>query len=470
MRPATLVNSLYRALNNHSDQRSQQWIKSLHLICGRNASSLTVRNTSCLALRSTSNLTVRTGGMTRCGKSARCIASMRVIDQSWRRITQQLRGIAYDTKLNKKVVPELSMNNAVFKEFVNHLVENKLLAPRYHSMLTLKVGEYELRVADLLELSKVLDEDGDVEDEFRQLARLDLASCEEAKPLIENDIIDITLKATKDDCDDAGVDKSRTTVEFEGGAGGQESMIFNGEIFEMYQKFANYRGWSFEVKEREGEPSGHGSFALSRASAEVQGKDAYDILKFEAGVHRVQRVPVTEKKGKLQTSTCVVIVTPTIKNPQIELKPQDLKFEYFRSSGSGGQAVNVTNSAVRVTHLPSGLTVECQEMRAQFQNQDIAVERIRERLFAREREQIMESNQKQRRVQIGTRDRSEKIRTYNFQQGRVTDHRIGYTVAGTPEKLLEGGALLKELIDSVSLDHRKEILLERLKQFQEGRL
>jgi len=446
MRPVYVITALYRTLNNQFHQTSLQWAKSKHLYCARNYSSY-------------SSLTPRNRQFPRVTLSSS-------VAHHKRSVTQPYHGIAHDANLNDRMFPELSMSNDTFSDFVKHLVENKLLAPRHHVMLTSKLSDYELRVADLLELSVVVDDDGDVDDEFRQLARLDLVSCEEAMNMVEMDIVNVLLNAVKEDWDDEGIDVSRTTVEFEGGAGGQESMIFNNEIFEMYQRFANYRGWRFDVTEFEGETSHQGTFALSRASAEIQGKGAYDLFKFEAGVHRVQRVPVTEKKGKLQTSTCVVIVTPTITNPQIDLRQQDLKFAYFRSSGAGGQSVNTTNSAVRVTHVPTGISVECQDERSQIHNAEIAVDRLRSRLYAIERERILQSNQAQRKVQIGTRERSDKIRTYNFQQGRVTDHRITTSV-GAPEKLLEGGALLEELIESVSTAHRKELLLEKLKRFQE---
>jgi len=258
-------------------------------------------------------------------------------------------------------------------------------------------------------------------------------------------------------------------VEFEGGAGGQESMIFNGEIFNMYQNFARYRGWSFNITEYQGDPGSStgspGSFALARACVDVQGEGAYDLMKFEAGVHRVQRVPLTEKRGRLQTSTCVVIVTPAIVNPRIDLPPEDLKISYVKSSGPGGQAVNTSNSTARVVHIPSGLVVEVREERSATINVDIALDKLRQKLYSRQLEAILESNQRQRRVQIGTRDRAEKIRTYNFPQGRVTDHRVNLN-AGAPERLFEDGAALEQLVETVSLAHRKEILVERLNAFK----
>merc|ERR1711962_481213 len=225
------------------------------------------------------------------------------------------------------------------------------------------------------------------------------------------------------------------------------------------------KGWSFNITEYQGEDASPGSFALARACVDVQGEGAYDLMKFEAGVHRVQRVPLTEKRGRLQTSTCVVIVTPAIVNPRIDLPPEDLKISYVKSSGPGGQAVNTSNSTARVVHIPSGLVVEVREERSATINVDIALDKLRQKLYSRQLEAILESNQRQRRVQIGTRDRAEKIRTYNFPQGRVTDHRVNLN-AGAPERLFEDGAALEQLVETVSLAHRKEILVERLNAFK----
>jgi len=364
-----------------------------------------------------------------------------------------------------KTIPKLStlsMSNPNFSHFVNDLVINQTLSWRLHNMLTSKLNDYDLISVDIFELSQALEsEEGE---EFRSLVKADIIKSEDARAAIESDLVEILTTALGEDGDDGSLDRSDVTMEFEAGPGGIEATIFNHQVFLMYQNFCRYQGWNFIVESIKREGTDYAYTSLHEAVVRVIGQDAYDILKFEAGVHRVQRVPVTGTK--IETSTCAVTVTPTVVDSAIELKSSDLKFDFFRSQGAGGQSVNVTNSAVRVTHLPTGLVQECQDERNQMANKDKAVDLLCQKVYLMERDKILEANQRQRKIQIGTKDRSLKIRTYNFPQCRVTDHRIGLSL-GSPESLLEGGPILAGLIDKLREARKQEALQEKLEDFKQ---
>jgi peptide chain release factor 1 len=212
-------------------------------------------------------------------------------------------------------------------------------------------------------------------------------------------------------------------VEIRAGAGGQEAALWAGELFEMYRRFGERHRWRSEVLASS--PGDLGGF--KEVSLEVRGKEAYAKLKHESGVHRVQRVPVTESSGRIHTSTATVAVLPEAEEVEVELRPEDLKIEVYRSSGPGGQSVNTTDSAVRVVHLPTGIKIECQEERSQLQNKEKALRYLRARLLKKAQDEAQAKEAATRRSQLGTGDRAEKIRTYNFPDGRVTDHRIKHT-------------------------------------------
>ena len=237
-------------------------------------------------------------------------------------------------------------------------------------------------------------------------------------------------------------DHRNVIMEIRSGVGGEESALFAGTLLRMYTMYAQSRGWRCEtVNLSETELGG-----VKECSVLIEGEGAFSRLKFESGVHRVQRVPETESGGRIHTSAATVAVLPEAEEVDVEIDPKDLQIDTYRSSGAGGQHVNKTESAIRITHLPTGLVVECQDERSQYKNKDKAMKVLRSRLYERELARREEAEAASRRSQVGSGDRSERIRTYNFPQGRVTDHRIGLTLYKI-DAILDGG--LDELIDAL---------------------
>jgi peptide chain release factor 1 len=248
------------------------------------------------------------------------------------------------------------------------------------------------------------------------------------------------------------MDERNVIVEIRGGTGGDEAALFAGDLFRMYERFAARQGWTTEIlSATEGTKGG-----FKEIVAEIKGRGPFARLKFESGVHRVQRVPDTEAQGRVHTSAATVAVLPEVEDVDIEIKPDDLKIDTMRSQGAGGQHVNKTESAIRITHMPSGIVVMVQEERSQHKNRAKAMAMLRAKLYDAEKTKIDKARAAERKDQIGSGDRSERIRTYNFPQGRVTDHRINLTLYNLP-KVMEGEAL-GEIIDALITEHQAELL------------
>lgn len=262
--------------------------------------------------------------------------------------------------------------------------------------------------------------------EIKEMARLELDECEPAKAELLNKIE--ILLIPRDPIDD-----NNAIVEIRGAAGGDEGNIFAGDLYRMYSRYAETRGWKTELVEMmEAEAGG---FTL--VSFMIKGDGAYGTLKFENGSHRVQRVPKTETQGRIHTSTATVLVSPEIAQEDFDLDPKDLEIETMRASGAGGQHVNKTDSAVRITHIPTGIFVKCQDGRSQIENRATALNTIRAKVFAEMKRIEDEAKNIERKSKLGSGDRSEKIRTYNYPQNRVTDHRIGLTITQL-DRIMEG--------------------------------
>ena len=246
-----------------------------------------------------------------------------------------------------------------------------------------------------------------------------------------------TMLLPKDPNDDKNI-----IVEIRGAVGGDEANIFAGDLFRMYTRYAEAQGW--KIKMLDENPSEAGGFAL--VSFKISGKSVYSKLKFESGAHRVQRVPRTEASGRIHTSTATVLVMPEAEEIDIEINPNDLQVDTYHSQGAGGQNVNKTESAVRITHIPTGTVVACQTEKSQIQNREIAMQMLRTKMYADKLAKQQEEIGNERRLKVGTGERSEKIRTYNYPQNRVTDHRIGFTVQKL-DRIIEGE--LDEVIDAL---------------------
>ncbi len=287
---------------------------------------------------------------------------------------------------------------------------------------------------------------GGLDKDFKELVETEM---EEAKQNIEALTEEIRILLLPKDPND----EKNVIIEIRGGAGGEEAALFAGSLYRMYTMYAEKQGWHIEVmNENETELGGYKEVSFS-----VEGSGAYSRFKYESGVHRVQRVPDTETQGRIHTSTVTVAVLPEAQEVEFELDPKDLKIDTFRSSGAGGQHINKTSSAIRVTHIPTGTVVECQDERSQYKNKDKALRVLRSRLYEealRERDDAIASD---RKGQVGTGDRSERIRTYNFPQGRVTDHRIGLTLYKI-DSIMNGD--LDETINALTSYYRAQALSE----------
>ncbi len=337
--------------------------------------------------------------------------------------------------------PKVVYDNARYKKLMK---ERKNLAP------VVEAYEAYLKAQDSYEEASGLLDEGGLEKDFKEIVEEQLTQSRAQMEDIEAKLKILLLP--KDPDDDKNV-----IIEIRSGAGGEEAALFAGSLFRMYSMYSEAKHWKTEIlNSNETELGG-----FKEVSFSIEGDGAYAKLKFESGVHRVQRVPETETQGRIHTSTVTVAVLPEAEDVEVEIDPSDLQIDTYRSSGAGGQHVNKTESAIRITHLPTGMVVECQDERSQHKNREKAMKILRSRLYEKMLEEQNEKIASVRKMQVGTGDRSERIRTYNYPQGRVTDHRIGLTLYRL-EAVLNGD--LDEITDAL----RAYDQAERLKSQGEG--
>ncbi len=305
-----------------------------------------------------------------------------------------------------------------------------------------KYKQYKEAKNGIDEAKEIIREETD--EEMRDLAKMELTELEESLPQIEQDLKVLLLP--KDVNDDKNV-----ILEIRAGAGGDEAGLFASELLRLYMRYAERKGWKTEMMNT----SESGVGGIKDASVMIKGKGAFSVLKFESGIHRVQRVPATESGGRIHTSTATVAVLPEVDDVEVEIKQNDLRIDVFRSSGNGGQSVNTTDSAVRITHLPTGMVVSCQDGKSQLSNKEKAMQVLKSRLYEKQLEEQNAEISEQRRTMVGSGDRSGKIRTYNWPQGRITDHRIGLTVYKLAA-FMDGE--IQEMIDALIADHQAEAM------------
>lgn len=330
---------------------------------------------------------------------------------------------------------------ADMKKYVQLNKDYKELQPIINAGL-----EYKKMIEDLAAAKDILVNEKD--DELKEMARAEIAEIEPMIPGTEQKIKLLLIPADPDDSKNA-------MVEIRGGTGGDEAAIFAGDLFRMYTKFAESRGWKLEVSDQAPGTAGGYKMIVFKLSSANEG--VYGIMKYESGVHRVQRVPQTETQGRIQTSAASVAVFPEAGEFDVDLNWSDIRLDLFCASGPGGQGVNTTYSAVRLTHIPSGLVVQCQEERSQLKNKERAFEELRTRLYNLEHQKYLDEIASKRKTMVSTGDRSAKIRTYNYPQGRVTDHRINWSMYNLPV-FMDGDIF--ECIDQLQVAENAERLKE----------
>ncbi|MCH8227181.1 MAG: peptide chain release factor 1 [Proteobacteria bacterium] len=357
--------------------------------------------------------------------------------------------------MNKSIRDSLQQISARHEEIALLMSEPEVLSDqnRYRNLsreyaqlepLVLSWREWQQARASVDEASQMMGED---DPELQALAAEEIKTGKQRLAQLERKLQSLLLP--KDPNDDNNI-----FLEIRAGTGGHEAALFAGDLFRMYQKYSEGQGWSMEVLSES--PGEHGGF--KEIIVRVAGQGAFSRFKFESGTHRVQRVPETESQGRIHTSACTVAILPEMEDvEEIDINPADLRIDTFRASGAGGQHVNKTDSAIRITHLTSGIVVECQDQRSQHKNRARAMSLLKSRLLERERSRQLSEVAESRRLQVGSGDRSQRIRTYNFPQGRITDHRINLTLYKLDE-VLSGN--LDMIIDSLLQEHQADLLAE----------
>ena len=349
-----------------------------------------------------------------------------------------------------KTIEELiTRHSSIEKDLSTGSLDNKLFAEKSKEYSDLNeivrsAKDYISFQNEKIELEKILN-DSSADEDLKKMADLELIDLQN-----RHDINEKKLKLFLLPKDDA--DKKNAIIEIRAGTGGLEASLFASDLFKMYEKISNKKKWSLEVISISRSDAG----GLKEVIASIKGSNIYSTLKYESGVHRVQRVPDTETQGRVHTSAATVAVLPEAEEVDLKINDSDLRIDVFRAGGPGGQSVNTTDSAVRITHIPSGLSVSQQDEKSQHKNKAKGMKILRSRLYELERSRIDQERSKDRKTKIGTGDRSERIRTYNFPQGRVTDHRINLTLHKLSE-FLEGEAF-DEVIESLTLQAQEESL------------
>lgn len=358
--------------------------------------------------------------------------------------------MSFDNKLNRLVERHLELRDLLATHDMKDAKDFAKLSKEYSDLTDIAdaIANLRSKQTEKTDLAAML-ADSSLDSEMKQMAQADYDLLFEELPKLEQQIKFLLLPKDADDERDA-------ILEVRAGTGGEEAGLFAAVLFRMYQRYAANKGWRFEIIAM----SDTGLGAIKEASASISGKGVFARLKFESGVHRVQRVPETESSGRVHTSTATVAVLPEAEDVDIHIDEKDLQIDVYRASGAGGQHVNTTDSAVRITHVPTGVVVTQQDERSQHKNKAKALKILRAKLYEAERQKKADERAASRKNQVGTGERSERIRTYNYPQGRVSDHRINLTLYKI-QQITEGEAL-DELIDPLSANDQAERLAEAM--------